>query len=290
MHHIIIQATMLEKSKYHKKFKVVTNALDKAKVDYIVHKTTRHGEAGEITKEITKGCGNVIIAMCGDGTLHDILNGFVNFTDNALSLIPLGTGNDFAASAKIPYNPKKAIKIILYRKPRPIDFIQFSSGLRSINAVGMGIDVDVLKRVYSRNDTGKSKYLRSLIYCLQRFKSYDFTAVYDDGTQETHCGLIAAVGNGKQFGGGIKVCPKAKIDDGLLDVMITDYISHKAIPFAFIRLMLGKVNTIKQVILKRVKCVKFIPKENYAIQADGELYENTVIDIKVSGQKLLFYM
>lgn len=290
MYHIIIQSSVLNKKKNSKKLRVVTNALKKAGVDYVVHATERHGEAKEITEQVTSNCGNVIIAMCGDGTLHDILNGFVNFSDNALALVPLGTGNDFAAGAKIPHNPKKAMKIILTHSPRSIDFIEFSTGLRSINAVGMGIDVDVLKRVYSRKDSGRSKYLRALIYCLHRFKSYDFLAVYDNGTEEKHSGLIAAVGNGKQFGGGIKICPNAKIDDGYLDLAIVDYISHKAIPFAFIKLMLGKINKVKQVTAKKVKAIKFIPKENYAIQADGELYDDTIIDIKVSDEKLLFYM
>ena len=60
------------------------------------------------------------------------------------------------------------------------------------------------------------------------FKSYNFTLKYD-GKEEKHYGLIAALGNGKQCGGGIKLFPNAKIDDGWLDLLIVDYISKAKI-------------------------------------------------------------
>lgn len=288
MHHIIIKDSLLKIKKNKKKLKTVESALKNAGLEYEVHRTVLPEEPVKITEKITSGSGNVIIAMCGDGTLHGILNGFKNFRENFLGLIPLGTGNDFAKSAKIPHNAKKAIKIIISKSPRPIDFIQFSSGLRSMNAAGMGIDVDVLKHAYAGNHKGKTKYLRSLIYCLTRFKSYDFTAVYE-GKEEEHRGLLAAIGNGRQIGGGIKICPDAKIDDGYLDLVICDYISKRAIPAAFLKLMRGKVNNVKQITALKVKGVKFIPHENYTIQADGELYDNTTIEVKVSDEKLNFF-
>lgn len=289
MYHVIIKEELLKKRKNKRKLKIVETALKDAGAEYTVHKTVESEEPVLLTREITSGAGNTVIAMCGDGTLHGILNGFVNFNENRLGLIPLGTGNDFAKTANIPKNAKKAINVILSGKARPIDFIQFSSGLRSINAAGMGLDVDVLKRSYAGKNKGKSKYLRSLIVCLTKFKSYDFTVVYGDKTEE-HNGLIAAIGNGRQIGGGIKICPDAKIDDGYLDLFICDYISKKAIVFAFLKLMRGKVNNVKQITALKVKEVKFIPKENHTIQADGELYENTPIEAKVSSEKLQFFM
>lgn len=288
MFHIIISERLLKSNKNAKKLKIVENTLSAAGKEYVVHRTTSAEEPKKITTEITSGEGNVIIAMCGDGTLHSILNGFVNFDENFLGLIPLGTGNDFATSANIPHDVKKAMDIILSSPPRPIDFIQFSSGLRSLNAAGMGIDVDVLKRVYEGNHKGKSKYLRSLLVCLTKFKSYDFTAVYD-GKEEEHRGLLAAVGNGRQIGGGIKICPNASIDDGYMDLCICDYISKFKIIFAFLKLMRGKVNGVKQITAVKVKEVKFIPHGNYTVQLDGELYDNVQIEAKVEHAKLKFF-
>ena len=289
MQHIIVKADNLKKKKNLKKFNKVIEIFDKANLSYTVHKTDRKGLASEICAEVTGGTGNSVIVMGGDGTLHDVLNGFKNFEGNFLGLIPLGTGNDFAASAGIPKDAKKAAEIIVANNPKPVDYIELSSGLRSMNAVGMGIDVDVLKQAYAGKNIKKSKYLRSLIICLARFKSYNFTVKYD-GIESDHFGLIAAVGNGRQFGGGIKVFPEADISDGYMDLLIADFISKPKIIGAFIKLMRGKIGKIKQVTAVKTKAVEFIPhNENYTIQADGELYDNVPLVAKIVEGKLNFY-
>lgn len=288
MHYIIINEERLKSKKSKKKFDLVKEVFDGAGIKYEVCLTNYKGHAHDIAAEITKGSGNTLVVMGGDGTLHEVLNGFENFEDNALALIPVGTGNDFAASAGIPLNAKKAARIIADNPPRPIDFLELSSGLRSLNAVGTGIDVDILKRAYAGKNSKKSKYLHSLIVCLARFKSYDFTVKYD-GKKERHSGLIAVAGNGRQFGGGIKICPQAKIDDGLLDLTICDFVSKSKILGALIKLMRGKINKLKEATVVKTKSVTFIPHGEYSIQADGELYENNGLEVRVSDKKLLFH-
>lgn len=228
--------------------------------------------------------------MGGDGTLHDMINGFRDFENCSLGLIPLGTGNDFAESAHIPFDVKKAAEIIAYRAPEYIDFIELSSGLRSINAVGMGIDVDVLKRTYAGKNKGRSKYLKALISSLIHFKSCNFTVKYD-GKEEKHFGLISALGNGRQFGGGIKMFPEARINDGYLDLIIVDYISKPKMIGAFLKLMRGKVNDVKGATVARTKAATFIHEdENFTIQAEGELYENMPIEAHIVENTLKFYL
>ena len=290
MHHLIINEKHM-KGKKLKKINLVKKALDGAGISYDLHLTQYKGHATEIVKELTSDGGkNVIVACGGDGTLHEILNGFVDFENNSLALIPIGTGNDFAAGAGIPDNTRKAVDVIINGAPRPVDYIQLSSGLRSINAVGMGIDVDILKRVYSGTNAKKSKYLNSLIVCLAKFKSYDFTVEYD-GKQSSHHGLIAALGNGKQFGGGIKLFNGAKVDDGYLNLVIADFISKPKIVGAFAKLMAGKPEKIKQITVAKVKAAAFTYHgDSFAIQADGELYENMPLDAHIESGKLKFYL
>lgn len=289
MFHIIVNEKYLNHKKSLKKFNGVLDVFDRAGKEYIIHKTNRKGQAREITEEVTCGKGNSIIAVGGDGTLHDVLNGFKDFENNAFGIIPLGTGNDFAEGAGIPLNAKKAAELIVSTAPAPVDFIELSSGLRSLNSVGMGIDVDVLKRAYVGKSNKKSKYLHSLIVCLLKFKSYRYSVRYN-GIEEEHCGLIGAVGNGRQFGGGIKMFPEAKIDDGCLDLFVIDYLSKFKIIGAFIKLMLGKVNKIKQATAVRTKAVQFIPhEEGYTIQADGELYDGVALEARISDSKLQLY-
>lgn len=273
------------------RLETVKKVFDVAGKDYEVLLTRKKDDAKLHAERITSsGEECTIIAMGGDGTLHDILNGIKDFDKCSLGLIPFGTGNDFAATAKIPKNVKEAAEIIAFKAPKYIDFIELASGLRSINSVGMGIDVDILHRVYSKNMRGRTKYLRALIPSLMRFKSCNFTLKYD-GKLERHYGLIAALGNGKQFGGGITMFPHAEIDDGYLDLAIVDYISKPKMIGAFFKLLLGKVDKIKKVTFVKTKAATFIHEdENYTLQAEGELYDNVPFEAHIVENKLKFYL
>ncbi len=290
MYHIIVNGAVRKKST-ERKLKAVESVFESAGKDYVLHRTKGRGHAKKLAENLTSdGSSNTVVAMGGDGTLHEILNGFKDFERNSLALIPLGTGNDFAESAKIPTDVKRAAEIIVNGEASYVDYIELSSGLRSINAVGMGIDVDVLKRAYAGRGRGKSKYLRALIVSLAKFKSIRYKIVYNGITEEKY-GLIAAIGNGKQIGGGIKLFPDADVADGKLNLLLVDYLSKRATVGAFIKLMLGKVNKIKQVTAVTCKEAAIIPQtDSFTIQAEGELYKNIPIEAKIVEKRLKFYL
>ena len=290
MYHILVNAERL-KGKLANALNEVKAVFERAGKQFKVHFTNHQGHAREITEELSSsGEKCTVITMGGDGTLHEVINGVKDFENCQIGLIPLGTGNDFAESANIPNDPKRAAEIIAFKAARPIDFIELDNGLRSVNAIGMGIDVDVLKRTYAGKSTGRTKYLKALISSLIKFKSVNFTVKYD-GKEEKHYGLIAALGNGKQFGGGIKVFPEAEIDDGYMDLVVVDYLSKFKTVIAFIKLMLGKIHSIKECTHVKCKQATFIPEDKeYTVQAEGELYENIPFNAKIVPQKLKFYL
>lgn len=290
MYYIIANSLHL-KGKKAEKLETVKSVFDRAGIKYEILLTEHAGHAAEYARRITSdGNENTVVAMGGDGTLHEILNGFADFGKNSLGLIPFGTGNDFAHAAGIPLDVKEAAEIIAFRDPSHIDFIQLSSGLRSVNAVGMGIDVDVLKRVFAGKGRRSSKYFRALLASLCKFKCFDFEAEYD-GESIKRRGLIAALGNGVQIGGGIKLFPEAKIDDGYMDMIIVDNIPRRKLIFALAKLMRGKVNSVKEAKFMRVKKAKILPAdENFTLQAEGELYENIPIEAEVISGRLKFYL
>lgn len=290
MFYIIVNALHLRR-KGMKKLNDVKAVFERAGKPYEVLFTRKKGDAKNFAQDVTsRGEECTVAVMGGDGTLHEVINGFKDFEKCRLGLIPFGTGNDFAEGAGLPLNHVKAAEIIANGTPRPIDFIELESGLRSINSVGMGIDVDVLKRTYAGKSRGKGKYLKALISSLIHFESKKFTIKYD-GKEETHLGLIAAVGNGRQFGGGIKIFPDAKIDDGYMDIIIVDYISKIKIPAAFIKLMRGKVDKVKKVTIVKTKAAEFVSEDaEFTIQAEGELYENLPINAHIVAGQLKFYL
>jgi YegS/Rv2252/BmrU family lipid kinase len=269
----------------------VKAVFDRASKEFTFHFTDHRGHAREIAEELTSsGEQTTIIAMGGDGTLHEILNGITYVEKCTLGIIPIGDLNDFAFAANVPNDVKHAAEIIAFKAPSYVDYIQLSSGLKSINAVGSGIDVDVLNRAYSSDRIGKKKYFYSCLASLMKFKSRSFTVKYND-KEEKHNGLLACIGNGSQIGGGIKLFPDAKIDDGYFDLVIVDYLSRFKSLVAFFKLFKGKIDGIKQI--TRVKCKEatFISHDKeYTIQAEGELYDNMPLKAEIVSNKLKFYV
>ena len=99
--------------------------------------------------------------------------------------------------------------------------------------------------------------------------------------KEDKTALIACVGNGFRIGGGIRMCPKAVIDDGLLDFVIANKLKKSRIPLAFIKLMKGKILEQDFTTMERVDHVKIEFDKPSTVQIDGELYENLDFDLSL---------
>lgn len=291
MYHVILNGYNYNE-KTQAKIDIVKEVFKIAGKEITVHKTDHAGHAREIAAELTaNGEFAHLIAMGGDGTLHEVLNGIQDTANCTLGLIPLGSGNDFADAAKITQNVRNAAETIAFRAPVHIDYIELESGLRSINAVGMGIDVDVLQRAYSGKATGRKKYFKAFLKSLKHYKASTFTASWDGGDEREYTGIIACVGNGRQIGGGIKLFPDAEIDDGYLDLLLVDYLSRFRTLIAFLKLTTGKVNKVKEVTHVKCKSVEITPLNGSApIQAEGEIYENTPLKAHIVSDRLKFYL
>lgn len=291
MYHVILNGNNAD-GKTAAKIETVKKVFEAAGKEITVHTTDHAGHAKEIAAELTAGGAFAnLIAMGGDGTLHEVLNGIRNTANCTLGLIPLGTGNDFAETAKIPNDVKTAAETIALREPAFIDYIELDSGLKSINAVGMGIDVDVLQRVYAGKATGKSKYFKAFIKSLKHYKASTFKAGWDGGEEREYTGIIACLGNGRQIGGGIVLFPEAEINDGYIDLVVVDYLSKFRTLIAFLKLSTGKVNKIKEVTHVKCRTVRITPVDGGApIQAEGEIYENTPLSARIVAGQLKFYL
>lgn len=296
MYHIIINGTAVN-AKVEKRLEAVKTIFAEAGKELEIHKTEHAGHAKEIAAELTEGGKFAdLITMGGDGTLHEVLNGIEDTENCTLGLIPLGSGNDFAATAGIPLDVVAAAKNIALGEPAPIDYIQLKDGLRSINAVGCGIDVDVLKRAYAGTKTGKGKYFSAFLKSLRHYKSATYKVSWDGGEEREFKSIVACMGNGRQIGGGIKVFPDAEIDDGYMDLIVVDYLSRFRTMLAFMKLTRGKVNSIKEVTHVKCKRAKITPVEDpsnrdlHLIQAEGEIYDNIGLDAELVCGKLKFYL
>ncbi len=256
------------------------------KLPYRFCVTSRKGEGKELAAEFSAEENATIVVVGGDGSLNDVLNGLRDPASCTLGLIPAGTGNDFAAAANIPQGIG-ALDLILKGEPKYTDYLAFSNGLRSLNIAGLGIDVDILLRCERiKHLHAKSKYFLSLLASLRHYRGLNMKVTANGVTEEGNY-LIAAACNGRQFGGGIPICPPACIDDGKLELVYVECPKHKLGPL--IKLMRGKVLSLP--IARHVLCeearLEIAPP--FTAQYDGELYETQTFEVKLIHRELKMF-
>lgn len=256
--------------------------------EYLIHMTKRPNQATELTKSLIKNGATNIVVVGGDGTLHEVINGFSNFENVSLGIIPCGTGNDFASALKLPLDPVKALDVILDGEPKFTDYMQMPT-VRGLNIIGMGVDVDVLKRYAKQKKKTKFKYTMCLIKTLFNVKYAEFNAETDVFENRFHRSFIACVANGHRYGGGIPICPIATPTDGLLDFVTVNEIKGLKIVSAFLKLKKGKVLSLKEASHANMKSIKITASTPYTVNVDGELYENIPFEVTVVSDKLRVY-
>ena len=266
----------------------VGTLLESRGVPFVMHPTGGRGDGATVARALSGEGAEDIVVMGGDGTLNEVLNGLTDPARPRLGLIPCGSGNDFAAAAGIPRDPAAALALILDGEAKPTDYME-CAGVRGINAIGTGIDVDILRR-YARMKRlkGSAAYFAALVISLIRYRPYVFEEADGDGVRP-HRAFIACAGNGVSIGGGIPICPRARIDDGLLEVVIVDDIKKPAIPFALFRLMRRRVLELKTTRYRRQSALRVRADVPMPIQIDGEIYENLPFDVRIVPGGLKMY-
>jgi YegS/Rv2252/BmrU family lipid kinase len=198
--------------------------------------TERAGHAREIARELIEAGYERILAVGGDGTVSETVNGYLR--DGApvrpqveLGLIPMGTGGDFRRSLGLR-DARHAVEVIQSGRARTIDagHIEFtdhegSRGERyfiNLASFGMGGEVAARAKNFLSPASGKAAFLWATLGVFFRYRAKTVELSVDGGEWRPHRILNIAVGNGRYHGGGMHVCPKAALDDGALDVTVID--------------------------------------------------------------------
>lgn len=195
---------------------------------------TRHkNHATEITRVSLQEGYELIIAMGGDGTLNEVLNGFfaegrpIN-KDASLAVLPFGSGSDFCRSLSLPRNYRKAASHIVSGKTEWIDVgrVSFENSRFPpryfINIAEAGAGATVVKCVNALNKSIPPvlRYLAGTIQGFAKYKNQKITLTGDDQTFSDINLTNLVVANGRFCGHGMLLAPNARLDDGLFDVVI----------------------------------------------------------------------
>jgi len=211
-------------------------------------------------------CGGVI-AVGGDGLLHLVLQK-ITPAQVPLALIPAGTGNDFVRTLGWSLDDVDAIlESVLSKKPASVD-LGLVDGEWFGAILSTGFDSIVNEKANAMSwPKGPMKYNAAIAIELPRFKPHHYEIVLDDRTISTQAMLIA-VSNGRSYGGGMLVCPRAEITDGYFDVMVLHPVSKLEFIKVFPRVFKGTHITHPAVEIVRSKSVQI--SSDAVAYADGE--------------------
>lgn len=179
-----------------------------------------------------------LLVAGGDGTMHHAAQGLAG-TSCALGVIPMGSGNDLAGTLGIPSDVDVAVERALRGAIRRIDLARVDE-THCIGYAGVGFDSEVTRYANEVQVLrGPLIYLFSVIHTLITFQPPTMRVVYDGGTFEGKV-MFTVVNNLPRFGGGMRIAPDAKIDDGLLDLVIVQEIPKSTLLTVFPKVYNGR--------------------------------------------------
>ena len=217
-----------------KVWKELENILKEKNVTYQVYFTKYQKHATQITSQITSDDKeHIIVALGGDGTVNEVVNGIVDLDKTILGYIPIGSSNDFARGLKLPTDPREALENILNQThllSMNIGELSYKNKKRRFAvSSGIGFDADIcheavvshVKAFLNKLKLGKLTYVCIALHRLFVIKPCSVTVTMDYKKTVTFPGTyFVAVMNNKFEGGGVKFCPKAKPYDDKLDIMV----------------------------------------------------------------------
>ena len=257
--------------------------------------TKRQGHAVELARELCKTGEELRFYACGgDGTVNEVANGIVGFENAAMSVIPVGTGNDFLKNFGDMASQFSDAENLWDGEVFPLDAIDVN-GRIALTIACSGLDARVAKDVHKYSESpildGKSSYVYALMVNFIFKPIYNhWTITLDDTVMDGDYALVAAC-NGRYYGGGFMPIPEAKMDDGVLNTLVVKRVNH----IGFIRMVggysKGEYYKYPDVIRYATPSVIRIHSEKNDIVTclDGECVTNSDVEIKLAGGKVNFF-
>ncbi len=204
--------------------------------------TTAPDDARRLTVEALARGVRLVVAVGGDGTINEVVNGFfdpsVSSSGAELGILPCGTGGDLIRTLDISRNPYHAAEQLLKGSARKLDvgLARFQSGGREVeryfvNIAEAGLGGAVVERVNRTSKAlgGFASFLAGTLATFATYRPGELTLAVDGGAPRTLRAWNVVVGNGCYFGGGMRILPDARPDDGLFDVMVVGDVPRSAL-------------------------------------------------------------
>lgn len=224
MKHIILVNPIAGNKKGNKYALIIQKLLKKNNIDSEIYESQHKGDLTNIVKDLSSKETCRFYSIGGDGTLNEIVTGIIG-SDSEIVVLAGGTGNDFVRSISNYKSLRKIILTSINKQSSKCDVILINNKYYCINILSVGFDSLVGKNVdkfrWIPFINGTTKYNLSIVYTLLQNKNFKLKMRINN---KIYKGLytLAAVSNGKYYGGGVCPNPEANTNDGLLDVCIID--------------------------------------------------------------------
>lgn len=221
-----------------------------------------------------------VILIGGDGTLNFFINRYgVQCLQHPIYFYSYGTGNDFQKNFS-----KQNIPLLDLSKPMDLLTIQAAGQtFKAVNALGVGLDGLVVKFCQYGKRIRRYTYSFYALWALFRYRPASIILQIDGVEHQfKHCWLVT-VGNGQYMGSGMRMTPKAHLDDGLLDVCVVHCPSRWILFRHFFSIFQGKhLQLTDYVFYQQAKKVEYQADTKQYLQYDGELFTSPIIEFSVS--------
>lgn len=246
-------------------------------IEYEVCYTLAQGDATRLAQSY-KDEENIIYAVGGDGTLSEVLNGVIG-TKNKIGIIPAGSGNDF-------YRTVKELA-----KAEIESDVGVVNGKYFLNIACVGIDAEVANNVplmKKKNVKVKNLYTASILYTFThfKFKQIHFKSQEKDEKENF---TILSICNGRYYGGGYNISPKASLEDNYFDVYYINKLRLPSIINLLLKLKKGKLEQDKRTNHFKTNNITVTSEEPIRFNVDGETIENTKFEIKIIPKAIKIY-
>ncbi|NWQ43062.1 diacylglycerol kinase family lipid kinase [Bacillus sp. EB106-08-02-XG196] len=282
--------------------KVETKLMDD-KIPYLAFFTEYHGHAIKLAAQIAEKNNEqiVIIAVGGDGTISEVMNGIAKYNNITLGFVPGGSGNDFSRGFQIPANPEEALKVILRLMNEEVPSIDIGKITREdhsehyfINNMGAGFDALVsyevnhskVKAWLNKLSLGRLVYVYFLLKKLFSYKCSTIDLSIDGKRHILEQTWFVTVSNQPYYGGGMMIAPDAVPGDGLLDITVVHRLSRLKLLLVFISVFWGKHVHFKEVKTFKGQMVTIQSSSLLFVHADGEDIGFTPLNIHIQAKTL----
>ncbi len=251
--------------------------------------TEARGHATELTRHAVQRGSEVVVAIGGDGTMNEIAQGLIG-SPAALALVPCGSGNGLARFLRLPRSFIAALALASGTTPRILNMdTGTANGHPFVNAMGLGLDANVSWRFNQLTRRGLPAYARVAWNTLRTLQP---ERVVIDGANRSVAldVLLVTIANSDQYGNNARIAPRARVDDGQLDLVAIRAISLGQAAALVPRLFLGNLDRSPHVLRLPGPRFTIARRERGLIHTDGETHltdARVVVDVRPQSLRVI---